>query len=413
MPKIIIKEYDKTKPGSVEYANFSVVVPGILGEGTHEGFDENGVIELNSQTQFDEIIGKTSDENHMGNQIAWELLGLGYTVLYKKIDSETPYGTGQVVGLSALATSDYWEALKDKATYDFRYIMSGYLSTPQNVGEEMVKVAEFVNTDIDDEGDTGRGDCVALLDIDKEAYEGESAIAYKTAIGNIAEEANKISSKYATWFAPYVTYNMVVDDEYGENCSFPASFHYLACAARAFENYNEWYAIAGVTRGVSKYSIATTGIKLGDAAIDILEPRNNEGDAEVAVNLIVKIKGNYYLWGNRTAAALESELRASHFLNIRQLCCTIKKQVYVACRKFTFDPNSDVLWINFKNAIKPTLEAMKADQGIEDYKFIKVATDKKAKLCAKIRIVPIEAVEDFDISLMLEDSLEGITVGEE
>jgi hypothetical protein len=37
------------------------------------------------------------------------------------------------------------------------------------------------------------------------------------------------------------------------------------------------------------------------------------------------------------------DLTAQHFLNIRQLCTTLKKQIYVACRKFTFDPNSDVL----------------------------------------------------------------------
>jgi hypothetical protein len=50
---------------------------------------------------------------------------------------------------------------------------------------------------------------------------------------------------------------------------------------------------------------------------------------------------------------------------------------------------------------------MKADQGIEDYKFIKVKNDRKAFLSAVIRIVPIEAVEDFDISIYLEDSLNG------
>jgi hypothetical protein len=50
---------------------------------------------------------------------------------------------------------------------------------------------------------------------------------------------------------------------------------------------------------------------------------------------------------------------------------------------------------------------MKADQGISDYKFVKVADSRKALLNAKIRIVPIEAVEDFEISLFLEDSLGG------
>ena len=107
----------------------------------------------------------------------------------------------------------------------------------------------------------------------------------------------------------------------------------------------------------------------------------------------------------------KGDLRASHFLNIRQLCTTIKKQVYVACKQRTFEPNSDLLWIRFCNDIRPTLEKMKADQGITDYKFIKVKTDKKALLVAKIRIVPIEAVEDFDISLTLEDSISGVVAG--
>jgi hypothetical protein len=162
------------------------------------------------------------------------------------------------------------------------------------------------------------------------------------------------------------------------------------------------------------------GCKFGESAIDILEPRNYKGDGypSRAVNLIVKIKNSYFLWGNRTAYKLgdamsitEGDLRASHFLNIRQLCSTIKKQVYVACRRFTFDPNSDLLWLNFCNAIRPTLERMKADQGITDYKFVKVKSSKKALLTAKIRIVPIEAVEDFDINIYLEDSISGVTTG--
>jgi hypothetical protein len=53
---------------------------------------------------------------------------------------------------------------------------------------------------------------------------------------------------------------------------------------------------------------------------------------------------------------------------------------------------------------------MKADQGIRGYKLTRVINDKKALLTAKIRIVPIEAVEDFDISIYLEDSLAGIVM---
>jgi hypothetical protein len=51
---------------------------------------------------------------------------------------------------------------------------------------------------------------------------------------------------------------------------------------------------------------------------------------------------------------------------------------------------------------------MKADQGIKGYKITKVMNNQKALLTANIRIVPIEAVEDFDISIYLEDSITGI-----
>jgi hypothetical protein len=202
-------------------------------------------------------------------------------------------------------------------------------------------------------------------------------------------------------------------NEFGNNVKFPGAFHYLACFVNSLKlGFAEWYAAAGYNRGVSSYVIDHTSVKLGEIAINALEPRNIEDQATqppFACNVIASFRGSYYLWGNRTAAKLGeaaggADLTAKHFLNIRQLCTTIKKQLYVACRRFTFDPNSDTLWFNFVNAITPTLDVMKADQGIRDYKIVKVATDKKATLKAKIRIIPIEAVEDFDIEVSLEDS---------
>ena len=200
---------------------------------------------------------------------------------------------------------------------------------------------------------------------------------------------------------------------YAGNLKMPAAFHYLACFMRSLSSgFAEWYAAAGYTRGVSSYAIDHTSVKLGEIAINALEPRNIESQEDqptFACNVIANFRGSYYLWGNRTAYTLKDafgggDLVAHHFLNIRQLCTTIKKQLYVACRRFTFDPNSDTLWFNFVNAITPTLDAMKADQGVRDYKIVKVFTDKKATLKAKIRIIPIEAVEDFDLEISLEDS---------
>lgn len=56
---------------------------------------------------------------------------------------------------------------------------------------------------------------------------------------------------------------------------------------------------------------------------------------------------------------------------------------------------------------------MKSNRGIKDYKMIKVTSKEKALMKAKIKIVPIEPVEDFDIGVYLEDSINDSTVDAE
>lgn len=514
MPKIVIREYDKTKAVGPEYASFAVVVPGFVGSDSNRAvFDENdGIYECSSRDDFvknikinpnptvlvakatgpvidpefgespkaltraefdtlvakgnlyvaalkgSEPVGKLKDdtyiyekvtanngyvfktaastpevggetattsetgsetlfavlkneghndisETHYGNQIAYELLGLGYTVYYKEIKRTAD-----------LTDSNWWKPLKDKSKYDFRYIISGLLGTSAAISQQMIAVAEFKPEnkafDTVEPLSAGRGDCIALLDIEPSVYQDKNT--QEEIIESVYNSFESIpTSKYAAAFMPTVTYTKASMDSKYTNRTFPASFHYLACAARSSERFSEWYANAGYTRGISNYTIESTGCNLGEAAVNAFQRRFIVGKATLAINPIIKLRNNYYLWGNRTTYALgakdteDGDLKASHFLNIRQLCCTIKQQVYIACRQFTFDPNSATLWTNFCNTIRPTLEKMKADQGISDYKIIKVKSDRKAFLSAIIRIVPIEAVEDFDISVYLEDSIAG------
>lgn len=341
-----------------------------------------------------------------GNQIAYELLGLGYTVLFKKLNT-----------VDDLRNATFWTPLKDKSVFNFRYVMTGGYYDVEAMNQ-IIALAEFNNEVKLEDADTlnnecGRGDCIALCDIDEDGYNVDPASSTSLIVSNIGAAAKAITaSPYAAIFAPRVTYvkSQKYLDTWG-NATFPASFHYLACAARAFKNYAEWYAVAGYNRGLSDLAISHTSVKLGEIAINTLAPRILNKYTNKSINLILHEKGNYFLWGNRTAKELNTNgILFHHFLNIRQLCCSIKKQLYTACRQFTFDPNSDLLWINFCNAIKPTLEAMRADQGIKGYKITKVLNDKKALLTANIRIVPIEAIEDFDISIYLEDSLTGIVI---
>ena len=536
MPKILINEIDQTAPGtSGNYSNYAVLIAGFTGDRLGEGNvilpDSNGVYEFSSAKDFKATIGlvapgdeyKESGKDtpelklyHYGNHMAYELLNLGYSILYLPIDKEN--------GIEALTDASTWEIFKDRANYDFRFISHGLLETSDttvldnrigelhtaiavmneevlssddesladedkliitsitepddvdgrlelaaahnelyqalylamsdgtheainglkdpNTGEYYAScyaaikgvlteiqlktallekcitadtfaaananIANLAKYSVDDAtGISGRGDCIALIELNEKDYVNAThnpELSIIEAI-NKMDYINGANGKYCAMTVPSVVYK--------NGKKMPGAFHYLACFINALQSgFAEWYAAAGYTRGVSSYTIDRTTVTLGEIAINTLEPRNrvNDNSPKFACNVIANFRGSYYLWGNRTAQQLGSadgtdgDLIASHFLNIRQLCTTIKKQVYTTCRRYTFDPNSDTLWFNFVNAIRPTLDAMKADQGIRDYKVLKVPTDKKATLKAKIRIIPIEAVEDFDIEVSLEES---------
>ena len=540
MPKILIKEFDKTSAGTPgSYANYSVLITGFKGTPSDKPDakivkpDSNGVYEFTSKQEFLDTIGKTNIshevidgdgatlEYHYGNLMAQELLDIGYPIIYKVIDK-----------VSDMDSKTFWEVFKDKASYDFRFISHGLLETCADEDgvytalmnrlteietdvEELAAITEEVDEEVDkdasiadadkaaakaagyvtayrnavdvekyngfknDAGNTyadyatacgylaegadgkikavedqqklindhaanhvngdvfnninghiaklasytvkddgtgdpineGRGDCIALIELNEKSY-----IATSNPVASIIEGINAMpesvsnNGAYCALTVPSVYYKTA-----DGTLKMPGAFHYLSCFMSSLNSgFAEWYAAAGYTRGVSGRTIDHTSVKLGEIAINALEPRNyKDGDTHpnFACNVIANFRGSYYLWGNRTAFGIgnvndtkKGDLVAHHFLNIRQLCTTIKKQLYVACRRFTFDPNSDTLWFNFVNAVTPTLDRMKADQGIRDYKILKVYTDKKATMKAKIRIIPIEAVEDFDLEISLEDS---------
>ena len=537
MPKILINEVDKTSAGTPgRYGNYSVLIAGLAGtpvddERKWQKPDENGVYEFSSAQAFKDTIGLTEEgSDHAGNRMAYELLGLGYQVIYVVVND-----------ISEMAREDFWDIFRDKASYDFRFVSHGAMKSSYgteadqvrydvlhtqltSVNESLAQLAkiekaalgrevtseEVSSLSIDAEleaklqaefdkvtdykfadyvaanGDTqneiyyssyitaklgliedlekiegyikeldnksfttgvlnkingniarlasyrandegidmppycnGRGDCIALIELDENSYVKSGAKDRPEAliIKGIKGMSSSIGGEgeYCALTVPSVYY--YIDDK--TTLKMPAAFHYLACFMNSLNSgFAEWYAAAGYNRGVSSYVIDHTSVKLGEIAINALEPRNiesQETQPPFACNVIANFRGSYYLWGNRTAAKLGEaadgdDLKAKHFLNIRQLCATIKKQLYVACRRFTFDPNSDTLWFNFVNAITPTLDAMKADQGVRDYKIVKVYTDKKATLKARIRIIPIEAVEDFNITVSLEDSFGGVSV---
>ena len=178
----------------------------------------------------------------------------------------------------------------------------------------------------------------------------------------------------------------------------PASFAYISALANSIKSNPNWYAVAGVTRGV------VPGLKSLQTIITGAQSEKLQETTGISINPIMNVPSyGYCIWGNRTLHENDG-LVASSFLNIRTLVNDIKKVVYQTSKELTFELNNDVTWLKFKSKIEPTLDKMTTGNGINGYKIIRAKTDKKATIKAIIRIYTIEAVEDFDITIELADS---------
>ena len=398
MPKILINEKVYSELGAADrYSNYAVLVAGFRGRtpvltayATEENPadeiqpDSNGVYEFASYQDFEDTIGLVAPGHdcgdgehsmmiyHYGNQMAYELLRLGYPIIYLPIDSD--------VGVSMLEDASTWEIFKDKVSYDFRFITHGLLKSYKTGDskdledriadleaalEELDKIysikvdlptdsrvettaeqeeayklllntqtlrgcinpitgnnymtlsaALFGGTDGIDAGsigiiaelknkqslyakritpalinnvntnianlacyadnvpnlDTGRGDCVALIELDENTYTGVVVKPEQAIVSAINEMSgiNEANGAYCAMTVPSVVYKMDDNENFANNKKFPGAFHYLACFMNSLQQgFAEWYAAAGYTRGVSCSVVHTDRLHLSSLLIDI------------------------------------------------------------------------------------------------------------------------------------------------
>ena len=190
----------------------------------------------------------------------------------------------------------------------------------------------------------------------------------------------------------------------------------------------EWLAIAGATRGAIPGTYKVDGF-LKEEEIDGMQLRTYDKDNLIAINPIVNMNPwGTRIWGNRTclpntnvttdgeiatedggnvAASPTDQLVASSFANIRIVLCDIKKAIYKAARQYQFEQNTDVLWVNFTSSVNSLLEQMKSSYGIVGYRWKRdSANEQRGELRAILQVTPIEAVEDFTVTIELKDSLD-------
>lgn len=326
--------------------------------------------------------------------------------------------------------NEYYNDLLDKGEFSIKYITSGsypsfsYIvssSEPQYSDATITYYAKMASVA------SKRGDSVALIDpADCSTTNGSRNLVVEQMINpdNIYGVAEALcggmaNAEYASMFVPWILYtsqasymlksgnNSVVLPQL-DSIIMPPSFAYLVTLAKSIRMNSNWLAVAGVARGQVPYigGLYTTK-RLSNTLANYYQPRNGK----TSINAVTDIKPyGLTIWGNRTmknnlvtAMGGEDGLTATSFLNIRNMVSDVKKTAYVAAKTLMFEQNSDILWINFLSRVTPFLDELMYGQGLSDYKVIQNQTKEKAKLSATIKLYPLYAVEDFDITIELSD----------
>lgn len=311
-------------------------------------------------------------------------------------------GYSEIISSEAIYHESIFNKLSNRDEYNVKFITSGsypVIDIPNTNSTSSNTSLSIITNMLVTAGN--RGDAIALLDHSDEAVDLMFTNLKTTLTPRIVSDTTgEDAKKYGAIFTPWGKYQLQTINEI---TSFPASFAYLKCLAASTKTNANWYAISGVTRGQVP-NLLGLNQKLSGALADQLQSR--EG---ISINPITNIRPyGYCIWGNRTLYKNVDDLTASSFLNIRMLTNDVKKVVYSAAKKLTFELNSDILWLNFKSQIEPTLEEMRTGNGLSNYKIIKLASTKKSTITCKIRLYAIEAVEDWDITVELADSYTSI-----
>lgn len=326
----------------------------------------------------------------------------------------------EVVDIYKAMSTGLFDKLTDRGEYELKFISSGAYPTfyynesltKDTDAAKNYKIAKdiLINS-------CKRGDAIGLIDYLADMYskiegiDSKDASLYRNSLfSNInkilsdasdyvveKKQGNEDARSYGTMLAPYSTYNSNITK--GLTFKLPTSFGYLISLAKSIQWNPNWYAIAGVTRGVVD-NLATLNYNMTGAIADSLQV--NTG---VSINPITNIKPyGFTIWGNRTLVDNSGEIVATSLLNVRSLACDVKKAVYVAARKFMFEPVSEILWLNFKSEIEPLLDKMISGNGLTNYKIIRKETTEKATISVLIRLYVVEPVENFDVTIEISDS---------
>ena len=198
---------------------------------------------------------------------------------------------------------------------------------------------------------------------------------------------------YWNWFT--------MTNRFAQTKLVPPTLGVLRCMAFTFNNDKPWYAVAGETRG---YLPIAQSVQFDRVSEDTKQAMYGNGNS---VNPILKIKGRYYLYGERTLQRAESKLTAVHNVILVNWVLTGMSGI---ARRYVFDPNDAELLMQLKLNFSEFLDRIVNERGIEVYNLVMDGrnntpeTRNNREVIVDLELVPTDVAEKIYINAIVRES---------
>lgn len=307
---------------------------------------------------------------------------------------ELPLGTYQLIDGDDISDEDVAEGVAntynfivDKYIYDVKFITAGGYT---NASMSNPKIAEaeviLANT---------RKDCFAIVDFPK---------------GTVKTEVTKwftqdvFDTSYAAAFAPWCYIKLP-----SGNADWMApSYLFMYTLGLSVKAGNPVYsAPAGVLKA-SMPQVIKPEYEIGGDLLDYWQGSNPQ-----SVNPLMKLRNyGYVIYGQRTLYNIQNKdqkmASALQQINVRLSINEVRRILFDAAIKLTFQANNQRTWNEFKSTVTPKLDAMVSNGGITDYliKMDETTTTpediQNNTIRAKVKVSITKAIENFEIDFYVE-----------
>ena len=285
--------------------------------------------------------------------------------------------TNNTQGLVAENYTDVINLLTNTEEYIFNIISAPGLA--YNLASHITPIDSIISLA------EGRGDCIAVLDVQE----------YGATVSNVVAKATTINSSYAATYWPWLQTLSAT----GRNEWIPASVVIPGIYAFTDNSTAPWFAPAGLVRG-------------GVAGVIQAERRLTRTQRDTLysnkVNPIASFPGQgISVFGQKT---LQTKASALDRVNVRRLLIELKKFIGDESRNLVFEQNTLTTRNRFLARVNPYLESVVQRQGLYAYRVVMDDTNNTAdvvdrnQLIGQIFIQPAKTAEFVVLDFTIEPS---------